>query len=164
MRTLRSIALVTLVALSATACTTGPQEYGGNYGNKQIVGTLAGAAAGAVAATNIGKGRGNHAAIAIGTLLGAVMGSEIGASLDRADQMYMNRTAQYSFETVPTGMSTQWQNPDSGNYGTITPVRTFQSGGGYCREFTQSIYVGGRMQEGYGVACRQPDGSWQFQG
>jgi hypothetical protein len=32
----------------------------------------------------------------------------------------------------------------------------------YCREYTQAVRVGGKMQEGYGTACMQPDGSWQI--
>ncbi len=32
--------------------------------------------------------------------------------------------------------------------------------GEYCREYTKSIGVGGRHEEGYGTACLQPDGSW----
>lgn len=32
----------------------------------------------------------------------------------------------------------------------------------YCREYTRTIYVGGKPQEGYGTACLQPDGSWQI--
>lgn len=34
--------------------------------------------------------------------------------------------------------------------------------GRYCREYTQQVYVGGRMQESYGRACMQPDGAWQI--
>jgi len=45
----------------------------------------------------------------------------------------------------------------------MTPTRTYQTASGsYCREFTQTIVVGGRTEEGYGTACRQPDGSWQI--
>lgn len=32
---------------------------------------------------------------------------------------------------------------------------------GYCREYTQRVVVGGRVQESYGTACLQPDGSWR---
>jgi hypothetical protein len=32
--------------------------------------------------------------------------------------------------------------------------------GQYCREFQQSIDIGGRNQPAYGTACQQPDGSW----
>lgn len=33
----------------------------------------------------------------------------------------------------------------------------------YCREFTQTISIGGQLQKGIGTACLQPDGSWQIQ-
>ncbi|MBI1309472.1 MAG: hypothetical protein GC129_06490 [Proteobacteria bacterium] len=33
----------------------------------------------------------------------------------------------------------------------------------YCREFTQTITIGGKTQKGYGTACLQPDGSWELQ-
>jgi hypothetical protein len=32
----------------------------------------------------------------------------------------------------------------------------------YCREYTKSVRVDGRMQSGYGTACMQPDGSWMI--
>jgi hypothetical protein len=31
----------------------------------------------------------------------------------------------------------------------------------YCREYQTTIHVGHRVQQGYGTACQQPDGSWQ---
>ena len=30
----------------------------------------------------------------------------------------------------------------------------------YCREYTQTVRVAGRLQNSYGTACQQPDGSW----
>jgi surface antigen len=42
-------------------------------------------------------------------------------------------------------------------------VRTYQtSAGQYCREYQQTIVVGGQSQSAYGTACRQPDGSWKI--
>lgn len=32
----------------------------------------------------------------------------------------------------------------------------------YCREYTRTIYVGGKPQQGYGTACQQADGSWKI--
>jgi hypothetical protein len=32
----------------------------------------------------------------------------------------------------------------------------------YCREYTKSIRVDGRVQTGYGTACQQEDGSWMI--
>lgn len=34
----------------------------------------------------------------------------------------------------------------------------------YCREYTRTVYIGGRTQEAYGTACYQPDGSWMIVG
>jgi hypothetical protein len=31
----------------------------------------------------------------------------------------------------------------------------------YCREFSRNAHIHGRQQEIYGLACRQPDGSWE---
>lgn len=36
------------------------------------------------------------------------------------------------------------------------------NGTDYCREYTQTVQVGGVRQQGYGTACMQPDGSWQI--
>lgn len=32
----------------------------------------------------------------------------------------------------------------------------------YCREYTKQAKIGGKMQEVYGTACMQPDGSWEI--
>jgi surface antigen len=45
----------------------------------------------------------------------------------------------------------------------VTPTQTFQTQDGrYCREYTADARIGGRVQQTYGTACRQPDGSWQI--
>lgn len=36
--------------------------------------------------------------------------------------------------------------------------------GQYCREYTETVEIGGRRESGYGTACLQPDGSWEKQG
>ncbi|MDA0261090.1 MAG: RT0821/Lpp0805 family surface protein [Proteobacteria bacterium] len=150
------IAVVSLAALALVACTDGA-------GQKEGIGTLIGAAAGGLAGAQFGKGRGQLAATAAGALLGAFVGNEVGKSLDRADKLAMQSTVQQSLETAPMGTISSWQNPDSGNSGTVTPANTFQrTDGTYCREFSQTITVGGRTEEAYGTACRQADGSWKI--
>ncbi len=63
---------------------------------------------------------------------------------------------------MPSGNTVAWNNPDSGNSGTVTPQRTFQTAGGtYCREYQQTVRIGGHREDAYGTACRQPDGAWQ---
>ncbi len=34
----------------------------------------------------------------------------------------------------------------------------------YCREYTRTVYIGGRAQEAYGTACLQPNGDWMITG
>lgn len=130
---------------------------------KSDMGTVAGAALGGWAGHNIGGGSGQVVATIAGTLLGAALGSEIGASLDRADMAYYNETSQRALETAQPGQSLPWSNPQSGVSGSITPSNYYQTASGqYCREYSQTIAVGGRTERGYGTACRQPDGSWQI--
>ena len=132
-----------------------------HMGAKEGTGALLGATAGAVLGSNVGKGKGNVVAIAIGALAGALFGQEVGRSLDRADRIAMGQNAQYSLEHTRSNETTRWDNPDSGNSGTMTPTRTYQqSAGQYCREYRQTVIVGGEKQDAYGTACRQPDGSW----
>ncbi len=146
--------LTILMFLAGCAPQMGPKETGG---------TLLGAGAGALAGSQIGSGRGTLVAVAIGTLAGALIGQGIGQSLDRADQLMMERNAQYALESTRTNTTTTWRNPDSGNYGAITPVETYQtSQGQYCREYTQTVVVAGEKQQAYGTACRQPDGTWKI--
>ena len=88
---------------------------------KTTVGTLGGAALGGWAGSNIGKGSGQLAATAAGTLIGAFIGYGIGESLDNVDRLYAERTAQGALEQNPSGVSSTWSNPDTGNYGSVTP-------------------------------------------
>lgn len=132
-------------------------------GQKEQVGTVIGAVAGGVAGSAFGRGTGQHIMIGVGTLAGALIGMEVGRSLDRADQAYATRTTQRTLETAPTGQTGSWVNPDSGHSGTVTPVRTYQRQDGTpCREFTQTVQIGGKTEEAYGTACRQADGSWKI--
>jgi surface antigen len=107
---------------------------------------------------------GGTAGIIGGVLLGGLVGGAIGNALDQRDKRLAMEAAQNSFENSRTGTSTGWQNPDSGNSGSITPTNTYQSSSGqYCREYQQTITVGGEKQQSYGTACRQPDGTWKIQ-
>jgi hypothetical protein len=71
-------------------------------------------------------------------------------------------TVQYALENNRVNQSSTWVNPD-GTSGTVAPLRTFENAQGQpCREFQQTIVIGGRPEQGYGTACRQPDGTWRI--
>lgn len=83
--------------------------------------------------------------------------------LSDPERQAMSDTVQYALENNKSNQSSDWVNPDTGNSGGIVPVRTFTDAQhGPCREFISTIVIGGEEQQGYGTACRQPDGSWQI--
>jgi len=151
--------ILTLLAISSLALTACME----NMGNKQMVGSATGAVLGGLAGAQFGKGDGQLVGVGVGALLGTLLGSEVGRSLDQADMMYAQQ-AQNRAYSAPVGETISWNNPDSGHSGTVTPTRDGYSsdGGRYCREYSQTIYVDGRQQTGYGTACQNPDGTWQI--
>jgi surface antigen len=151
--------MVVVLAMSASLAACADQGFGAN---KETGGGLVGAGLGGLAGSQLGSGSGKLATTAIGVLLGALAGTSVGKSLDRADQAAADRTAGQAFESNPTGQASTWRNPDTGHSGTITPTQTvMQPNGQVCREFQQTIVVGGQTQQGVGTACRQPDGTWR---
>jgi surface antigen len=98
--------------------------------------------------------------VASGSVCVAAQGFD---SLDESEQKAMADTFQYALENNPTDLDSTWVNPDAAHSGKVKPVKTFyNSQGEPCREFTQTIIIGNQEEQGYGTACRQPDGSWQI--
>jgi surface antigen len=156
--TITAAAILALLGAGLAGCQTNAM------GTKEGVGTVGGAVAGGLIGSRFGGGTGKLVAVGIGTLLGAFVGREIGSSLDKADQQYADQAATRAY-TAPIGQRISWNNPQSGNQGTIVPIRDgYADGGAYCREFQQTIVVGGRTEQAHGTACRQPDGSWKIVG
>jgi len=162
--------ILTLVAVASmlAACnqpmgTPGRGVMQGGNINKQDIGTVAGAIGGGVIGHNIGGGAGQTVATIAGTLLGGAIGNSIGASMDNADMAAYNNASRRALENTDPGQTLPWKNPQSGNYGTITPAAPYRTQNGqYCREYNQTIVVGGQKQSGHGTACREPDGSWKI--
>lgn len=145
----KGVVLVVLLAVLAGCAGNGTKTAVGGFGGAALGGLIAAAAG----------GRGT--AIAAGVIGGALLGGAVGNMLDARDKRMAAESANRALETAPSGKSTAWHNPDTGNSGTVTPVRTYQSGGAYCREYQQTVTIGGKQEQSYGTACRQPDGSWK---
>jgi len=148
MQTAAAAALV--LCLGTAGCATdGPQEQSG-----MVIGGMLGGLLGA----QVDRPH-RTTAIVLGTLAGASIGGAIGRSMDETDRL---RTAA-TMESVRTGVSSTWHNPDTGNEYSVTPTRTYEAGTGPCREYTIDAIIGGERQKLYGTACRQPDGSWKIE-
>ncbi len=150
------------MALMASVGLSGCQTLNNLELNKENLGAASGAVGGGVLGAKVGDGCGQLWATGVGVLVGGLIGSEIGRSLDRADLNYLNN-ANTRAHSAPLGETISWNNPQSGNYGTVTPTRDGQSSdGSYCREYQQTIYVGGRQETAVGTACKQADGTWRI--
>ena len=132
------------------------------YGTKQTVGGLTGAALGGLLGAQFGGGKGQLATTAAGVLLGGLIGSEIGRSMDEVDRMKASQAISRA-QVAPLGETITWNNPNNNHSGSITPTRDgYTESGNYCREFNQTVTIGGKTQDAYGIACRQPDGTWRI--
>jgi surface antigen len=150
------LGVAAVLAVSTAACD----------GSHQTTGAIAGAAIGAAAGSMIGHGSGRIAATAIGAVLGAAIGSEIGRQLDERDRQMYAEAAARAAESEPVGQPMGWQNPQSGNRGTVTPTsRRYQGADGrVCRNFSDTITLkDGSTQTVNGRRCKNADGSWEFQ-
>lgn len=131
--------------------------------NKEVAGTLLGAAVGGLIGSQVGGGTGNKVAIAGGVLAGGYLGNRIGRSMNCKDVAYHQQTTQDTLENQRTGEASTWRNPDTGHSGTIIPTKTYMSSRNMpCREFTQIIRTGDGTEEVQGTACRQADGTWKI--
>lgn len=148
-----------ILCCSCTLTTTTAQDQG----PKQAVGTVTGMVLGGKVANDFAEGSRNEGLWTIaGVALGAFLGNEVGASMDRQDAMLAERAAMQALETNKTKQASVWKNPDTGNFGSVYPTNTFSKNGQPCREFTQEITIGGKVETAFGKACRNPDGSWDL--
>jgi surface antigen len=120
-------------------------------------GMVIGGILGGVLGHEVGGGSGRTVATIVGTLIGASIGGAIGGSMDEQDRL---KTA-HTLESVRTGVSSQWTNPDTGHRYAVTPTRTYDGTTGPCREYSVDAVIGGKNEKVNGTACRQADGSWR---
>ncbi|AWU93462.1 RT0821/Lpp0805 family surface protein [Azospirillum ramasamyi] len=156
---LRATAFAAIAALSLAACQNAQGGIAGMSGTETL-GTLGGAVAGGLLGSRFGGGAGKLATTAIGTLLGAYAGQQLASRFSPSDQ---NRASDAEERAVANNQTITWNNPQSGNRGTIQPVRTYQgSGGQTCRDYNHTVVIDGQTQVARGSACRQADGSWRL--
>ena len=156
--------------------------------DKEFFGTGLGAALGGLLGSQFGRGEGQLATTAAGVFFGGLVGQDVGQSLDRADRLYTrgHRQGDYGYYAPrrqvyydyyePTYVAPPAPPPQRVIY-VQQPVvqyrhaqhyndhydRTAYRQGSYCREYTQRVRIGDRIEESYGTACLQPDGAWQVQ-
>jgi surface antigen len=115
-----------------------------------------------VIGSQYGKGGAKYAGSGVGSLLGAFVGRDIGASLDKGDQEQAEKAARTAY-AGPIGEWVRWNNPQSGHSGSIIATREgYSNAGTYCREYRQTVTAGGKSELAYGTACKQANGAWKI--
>jgi surface antigen len=138
---------------------TAPFDLDRGVCNRQVLGGLLGGVTGALVGSRLAKGDDRAAAIIGGTIIGLIVGGSIGRSMDEVDHNCVGQTLEHA----PDGRTIFWNNQQAETQYQVTPVKTYQvNDGRYCREYQTTSVIGGRAQQTYGTACRQPDGSWQL--
>ena len=95
--------------------------------SKETVGKIAGSIQGGIIGSQFGKGQGKLISIAAGTMLGSIIGGTIGKYLDDKDKEIMLKTTKTMLENENLGEQVSWQNPDTGNKGTVKANKSFKN-------------------------------------
>jgi surface antigen len=160
-RVQRVVAALLVVAIASACAQMQSAEEGIENNPKAVLGAVGGAAVGGLLAAALG---GKGGAIVASALVGGLIGGYVGNRLDTKDKQMAAQAATMAFEQNRSGQPSVWNNPDSGNHGSITPTHTYQlATGQYCREYRQDVWIGNEKQQTSGTACRQADGTWQIQ-
>ena len=156
LKTVMTLVLISSFSLSMTACVKNNQNEQG--------GAIIGGVIGGLLGNKVGRGKGRVIATAAGAAVGALLGSRIGKKLDTVDRIHAAKAQQTALDSNPAGKSSSWSNPDSGNSGTVTPIKTVMTAasGQPCREYQHTVTIGGKTEQAYGRACREADGNWQI--
>ena len=120
------------------------------FGNKATVGAIGGTLIGA--ALGSGGDPLTTAAFAVG---GLIIGHEVGATLDKIDQMYATHLLEASLSNNMNGQQSVWNNPDKQVTVTATPLTKTSN----CREFKTTVNVKGNSKIMRGTACKKK-GEW----
>lgn len=128
-----------------------------SQGPNESSGMVIGGILGGVLGHEVGGGSGQTAATIIGAMIGTSIGGNVGKVMDENDRIKVSRT----LENVRTGVESSWRNPDTGYSYQVIPTRTYDVNNVPCREYQVNATIGGKVEQIYGTACRQADGSWK---
>lgn len=134
------------------------RDYGvlGGRCNTEEVLTVVGAVAGGVIGNRTASPENRAIATLAGAIIGGVVGNRIGDAIDDRDRACIG----HSLELVGTGRYVEWQNPASGAWYQVRPLRDIDR---RCREFELQTRPGKGKGKGGKErlrACRDDAGRW----
>ena len=78
-----------------------------------------------------------------------------------ADIEILSSAAEEALENAPDGETRQWENPETGAGGALTPLSTSEEDGMRCRRLEVANEAKGKTARTEFDYCRQADGSWK---
>ena len=82
--------------------------------------------------------------------------------MTEADVELANAALDRALESNASGTAATWRNRMSGNFGEVLPLRSFRrSDGIYCRDYRETVVVGGDSEAWTDTACREGAAYWQ---
>jgi surface antigen len=110
-----------------------------------------------------GSGQGQSGAKVAGTIIGAMNGGLVGGTVGTGLSAQEKRNAleaEYkALEYTASGQKVAWQG-DPGHSGEVVAAQPYRVGSQDCRQYTQTVVIGGATSTARGTACRNADGSW----
>jgi surface antigen len=99
----------------------------------------------------------------MGVAVGGLVGNSIGHTMDEENSRSVGSgtATSTSIYSDPSPIAYNSYAPNYVAPPTPPPIYVNQQSGAYCREYSQEIRIDGQIQESYGTACLQPDGSWR---
>lgn len=126
--------------------------------NREAIGTVLGAAVGAVVLNRTATPENRTVATVVGAMAGAVIGNRIGRKLDESDRGCLG----HALELGDPGRRIEWANESTGVRYEVAPGDERDRNGKACREFTlvEMAGSGGKLAQ-RGLACQSQPGVWE---
>jgi len=126
--------------------------------NRKVIGTVLGGIVGGVIGNQVGKNS-DHREVStvLGAVVGGVVGHNIGRSMDKSDQQCTGQ----ALEQAADRQTVRWADSSQKGEYRVTPQRTYQTDGRYCRDFITEYQGRDGINREKSTACRTSDGTWQ---
>lgn len=128
--------------------------------SKSDQGMVIGGVLGGMGGSTLGSGSGSLLGAVVGAFIGGYIGREAGRYMDRADRMMHDHAV---VDAIDHDRDSAWSNPRTGHRGRAEVGRYYHGANGYCREYKETVWVGGRkFISPPHTACQRPGGPWQI--
>jgi surface antigen len=95
----------------------------------------------------------------ISAMNGGLVGGTVGTGLNAHEKRSALEAEYRALEYTASGQQVAWQG-DAGHSGQVVAAQPYRVGSQDCRQYTQTVSIGGASSTARGTACRNADGSW----